>query len=160
MEKTFTQICELFDQFSKDANLQMEKSNKAAGTRARKVSLELENFSNSSEKSHSKHRNNFHSGSDSRKMANFTCTISKKPSSLHSGEASLIMTKLNINYAKFLFRFWKKQLHFRMSVGFHGRIVGNSTFANSDNPLGWYSTLFQFCGNKTCSRYTQRIIDT
>lgn len=35
-----------------------------------------------------------------------------------------------------------------MSVGFHGRIVGNSTFANSDNPLGWYSTLFQFCGNK------------
>lgn len=42
MEKTFTQICELFDQFSKDANLQMEKGNKAAGTRARKVSLELE----------------------------------------------------------------------------------------------------------------------
>lgn len=84
----------------------------------------------------------------------------RKASSLHSGEASLIMTKLNINYAKFLFRFWKKQLHFRMSVGFHGRIVGNSTFANSDNPLGWYSTLFQFCGNKTCSRYTQRIIDT
>ena len=41
-EKTFTQICELFDQFSKDANLQMEKGNKAAGTRARKVSLELE----------------------------------------------------------------------------------------------------------------------
>ena len=72
----------------------------------------------------------------------------------------LNMTKLNINYAKFLFRFWKKQLHFRMSVGFHGHIVGNSTFANSDNPLGWYSTLFQFCGNKTCSRYTQRIIDT
>ena len=33
MEKTFTQICELFDQFSKDANLQMEKGNKAAGTR-------------------------------------------------------------------------------------------------------------------------------
>lgn len=44
MEKTFTQICELFDQFSKDANLQMEKGNKAAGTRARKVSLELEKF--------------------------------------------------------------------------------------------------------------------
>lgn len=42
MEKIFTQICELFDQFSKDANLQMEKGNKAAGTRARKVSLELE----------------------------------------------------------------------------------------------------------------------
>ena len=41
MKKTFTQICELFDQFSKDAN-QMEKGNKAAGTRARKVSLELE----------------------------------------------------------------------------------------------------------------------
>ena len=130
MEKTFTQICELFDQFSKDANLQMEKGNKAAGTRARKVSLELEKL-----------------------LKQF------RKESL-SGEASLIMTKLNINYAKFLFRFWKKQLHFRMSVGFHGRIVGNSTFANSDNPLGWYSTLFQFCGNKTCSRYTQRIIDT
>ena len=42
MEKTFTQICELFDQFSKDANLQMEKGNKAAGTRARKASLEVE----------------------------------------------------------------------------------------------------------------------
>ena len=42
MKKTFTQICDLFDQFSKDANLQMEKGNKAAGTRARKVSLELE----------------------------------------------------------------------------------------------------------------------
>ncbi|BAD49647.1 conserved hypothetical protein [Bacteroides sp. D22] len=44
-----------------------------------KYHLNLKNFSNSSEKSHSKHRNNFHSGSDSRKMANFTCTISKKP---------------------------------------------------------------------------------
>lgn len=44
-----------------------------------KYHLNLKNFSNSSEKSHLKHRNNFHSGSDSRKMANFTCTISKKP---------------------------------------------------------------------------------
>lgn len=42
MEKTFEQISELFAQFSKDAGLQIEKSNKAAGTRARKVSLELE----------------------------------------------------------------------------------------------------------------------
>ncbi|KAB4399455.1 hypothetical protein GAO02_24170, partial [Bacteroides thetaiotaomicron] len=33
---------ELFDQFSKDASLQVEKGNKAAGTRARKASLELE----------------------------------------------------------------------------------------------------------------------
>lgn len=48
MKKTFTQICELFDQFSKDANLQMEKGNKAAGTRARKVSLELEKLGSSS----------------------------------------------------------------------------------------------------------------
>lgn len=44
-----------------------------------KYHLNLKNFSNSSEKSHLKHRNNFHSGSDSRNMANFTCTISKKP---------------------------------------------------------------------------------
>lgn len=42
MEKTFAQISELFDQFSKDASLQVEKGNKAAGTRARKASLELE----------------------------------------------------------------------------------------------------------------------
>ena len=35
-----------------------------------KYHLNLKNFSNSSEKSHLKHRNNFHSGSDSRKMAN------------------------------------------------------------------------------------------
>ena len=42
MEKTFEQTSELFAQFSKDAGLQIEKGNKAAGTRARKVSLELE----------------------------------------------------------------------------------------------------------------------
>ncbi len=42
MEKTFEQISELFAQFSKDAGLQIEKGNKAAGTRARKASLELE----------------------------------------------------------------------------------------------------------------------
>lgn len=42
MEKTFEQISELFAQFAKDAGLQIEKGNKAAGTRARKVSLELE----------------------------------------------------------------------------------------------------------------------
>ena len=42
MEKTFEQISELFAQFSKDAGLQIEKGNKAAGTRARKTSLELE----------------------------------------------------------------------------------------------------------------------
>ena len=41
MEKTFAQISELFDQFSKDASLQVEKGNKAAGTRARKAALEL-----------------------------------------------------------------------------------------------------------------------
>lgn len=44
MEKTFEQISELFAQFSKDAGLQIEKGNKAAGTRARKASLELEKF--------------------------------------------------------------------------------------------------------------------
>ena len=44
MEKTFAQISELFDQFSKDASLQVEKGNKAAGTRARKAALELSKF--------------------------------------------------------------------------------------------------------------------
>lgn len=42
MEKTFEQVSELFAQFSKDVGLQIEKGNKAAGTRARKASLELE----------------------------------------------------------------------------------------------------------------------
>jgi hypothetical protein len=42
MEKSFAQISELFAQFSENAKLQMEKGNKAAGTRARKASLELE----------------------------------------------------------------------------------------------------------------------
>ncbi len=42
MENTIAQISELFAQFSKDAVLQIEKGNKAAGTRARKASLELE----------------------------------------------------------------------------------------------------------------------
>lgn len=69
MEKTFAQISELFDQFSKDASLQVEKGNKAAGTRARKASLELEKLSNVSEKSHSKPRSNFYSGLDGMEMA-------------------------------------------------------------------------------------------
>lgn len=42
MENTIAQISELFAQFSKDAVLQIGKGNKAAGTRARKASLELE----------------------------------------------------------------------------------------------------------------------
>ncbi len=42
MEKTIVQLGELFAQFSENAKLQMEKGNKAAGIRARKVSLELE----------------------------------------------------------------------------------------------------------------------
>ena len=70
MEKTFAQISELFDQFSKDASLQVEKGNKAAGTRARKASLELEKTpQNVSEKSHSKPRSNFYSGLDGMEMA-------------------------------------------------------------------------------------------
>ena len=39
MEKILKQAAELF---AKDANAQVEKGNKAAGTRARKASLELE----------------------------------------------------------------------------------------------------------------------
>ena len=42
MENSFAQISELFAQFSENAKLQIEKGNKAAGTRARKASLELE----------------------------------------------------------------------------------------------------------------------
>jgi len=42
MENLVGKIKESFDGFTKDAGLQIEKANKAAGTRARKASLELE----------------------------------------------------------------------------------------------------------------------
>ena len=42
MENSFAQISELFAQFSENAELQIEKGNKAAGMRARKASLVLE----------------------------------------------------------------------------------------------------------------------
>ncbi|MDH6535696.1 histone H1 [Parabacteroides sp. 52] len=42
MENLVGKIKESFDAFEKDAALQVEKGNKAAGTRARKASLELE----------------------------------------------------------------------------------------------------------------------
>jgi len=42
MENLVSKIKESYDAFAKDAQLQIEKANKAAGTRARKASLELE----------------------------------------------------------------------------------------------------------------------
>ena len=42
MNELVAKINEAFEAFSKDAELQVEKGNKAAGTRARKASLELE----------------------------------------------------------------------------------------------------------------------
>ena len=42
MENLVSKIQEAFDCFAKDANAQIEKGNKAAGTRARKASLDLE----------------------------------------------------------------------------------------------------------------------
>ena len=42
MKELAAKINEAFESFSKDAELQVEKGNKAAGTRARKASLELE----------------------------------------------------------------------------------------------------------------------
>ena len=42
MNELVAKINEAFEAFSKDATLQVEKGNKAAGTRARKASLELE----------------------------------------------------------------------------------------------------------------------
>ena len=42
MESLVSKIKETFDSFAVDANSQIEKGNKAAGTRARKASLELE----------------------------------------------------------------------------------------------------------------------
>ena len=42
MEELVNKIKAEFEAFTKDAGLQIEKSNKAAGTRARKSSLDLE----------------------------------------------------------------------------------------------------------------------
>ncbi len=42
MEELLQQVKEAFETFSADAALQLEKGNKAAGTRARKASLQLE----------------------------------------------------------------------------------------------------------------------
>ena len=42
MNELVAKINEVFEAFAKDAALQVEKGNKAAGTRARKASLELE----------------------------------------------------------------------------------------------------------------------
>lgn len=42
MEELLQQVKEAFEAFSADAALQLEKGNKAAGTRARKASLRLE----------------------------------------------------------------------------------------------------------------------
>lgn len=42
MEKLVEKMVELSSAFNKDANAQIENGNKAAGTRARKTSLEIE----------------------------------------------------------------------------------------------------------------------
>ncbi len=42
MEELVKKIAEAYEAFAKDAVAQVEKGNKAAGTRARKVSLDLE----------------------------------------------------------------------------------------------------------------------
>lgn len=42
MQELVAKIAEQVAQFTENANLQVEKNNKAAGTRARKASLELE----------------------------------------------------------------------------------------------------------------------
>ena len=44
MNELLTQIQDVYAAFSTDVALQIEKNNKAAGTRARKASLELEKF--------------------------------------------------------------------------------------------------------------------
>jgi hypothetical protein len=42
MKELVEKLNEAFSAFTEDANLQLEKGNKAAGTRARKSSLEIE----------------------------------------------------------------------------------------------------------------------
>lgn len=42
MKELVAKLNEVFATFTEDANLQIEKGNKAAGTRARKSSLEIE----------------------------------------------------------------------------------------------------------------------
>lgn len=42
MEEILKEVAEIYAAFAKDANAQVEKGNKAAGTRARKYSLQIE----------------------------------------------------------------------------------------------------------------------
>lgn len=42
MKELVEKVAALYDEFVKDANAQVENGNKAAGTRARKASLEIE----------------------------------------------------------------------------------------------------------------------
>lgn len=42
MKELTENLFQLFEEFTKDANLQVENGNKAAGTRARKTSLAIE----------------------------------------------------------------------------------------------------------------------
>lgn len=42
MDELIKNVSDLTSQFTKEANLQLEKNNKAAGVRARKISLEIE----------------------------------------------------------------------------------------------------------------------
>lgn len=42
MKELVEKVAALYEEFAKDANAQVENGNKAAGTRARKASLEIE----------------------------------------------------------------------------------------------------------------------
>ncbi|MCS2590382.1 hypothetical protein NXX56_02280 [Bacteroides thetaiotaomicron] len=70
MEKTFAQISELFDQFSKRCQPPgRKKETKLPEPVPAKHHSNLKNSSNVSEKSHSKPRSNFYSGLDGMEMA-------------------------------------------------------------------------------------------
>ena len=144
MEKTFAQISELFDQFSKDASLQVEKGNKAAGTRARKASLELEKLLNRSLEV----------------IFTLVSTVWKWRHSVYHIEKKLFVSqrggfiscdKIKYQLCEISISLLKKQLYFRISVGFRRCIVGNFSLTNSDNTFGRYSMSFQFCSNQASS---------
>ena len=157
MEKTFAQISELFDQFSKDASLQVEKGNKAAGTRARKASLELEKLLKRFRKE------------SLEVIFTLVSTVWKWRHSVYHIEKKLFVSqrggfiscdKIKYQLCEISISLLKKQLYFRISVGFRRCIVGNFSLTNSDNTFGRYSMSFQFCSNQASSWYIQRIVDT
>lgn len=110
----------------------------------------LKNSSNVSEKSHSKPRSNFYSGLDGMEMAAQRVPYRKKLFVSQRG-GFISCDKIKYQLCEISISLLKKQLYFRISVGFRRCIVGNFSLTNSDNTFGRYSMSFQFCSNQASS---------